>query len=179
MVHAKLKLKFADLLWAIGLTVASNAGAAADDRIALDVSLCHPAPQKILEHLEISWQHMVPFSHICPLLDKNSKIVFFVLTFRNDIWGWDANVVAESLKNKWGSPESALIMDKDYHIIGHLPGQFPYDPPVHMEVTFTDWHDGFPFKIEFYYPDYRTTGGKHGVPSRWNVKLNVYENHKP
>jgi hypothetical protein len=45
-----------------------------------------------------------------------------------------------------------------------------------MEVTFTDWRNGFPFKIEFYYPDYETNGNKVGDPILWNPQKLQYEN---
>jgi hypothetical protein len=67
-------------LCVFGLSLGMTHGAAADDRIKLNIKLCHTAPREVVEPLAVGWQQMLPYSHVCPLYGKNGKLVLWILT---------------------------------------------------------------------------------------------------
>jgi len=143
----------------------------------LDEKSCYSAPRSLLDGLEAGWWQMLPYSQICPVRNENAQDILYVLTDRKDLWAEDEHAIAETLRNHWGGPENALIFDRNYKIIGHFLGQFPSDGPVHMEVTFTDWRDGYPWRIEFAYTERHRDGTPREPPPPllWNATNGVYQ----
>ena len=170
---------YARLILIIILSFFANSALAGDfgRREQLDLQTCYPAPRPILDHLEDSWWHMLPYSHICPVVNENSKIVLNVLTFRQDLSGIDEKFYNETTKKSWGRPEEAVIFDKKFIRVGKINGIIPYDPPFHLEVMFTDWRDGYPWRIEFAYTERHRDGTPREPPPPllWNATNGVYQ----
>ena len=74
---------------------------------------------------------------------------------------------------------TTLVLNTDYVTIGELPGTFPYDPPDLFEVTFTDWHGDFPYRIEFYVPASDMHGPEHPNPLYWNPRIRKFQDSPP
>jgi hypothetical protein len=153
--------------------------AAVTDRIALNEKLCRPAPIALLQPLNIGWQKFGRYVHLCPVYNQDIMIVMYVLTPRIDIGGKDFPFVNELIKEGISVPDQALILDAQGRILGKLPGNFPFDPPDMFEVTFTDWHRGFPFRIEFYYHASDMHGPEHPDPLYWNARIRMFQTSRP
>ena len=148
-----------------------------NEKIHFDIALCRTAPEEIFYGLEIYWKKLSKFVGICPLSNFNHKTILYILTFREDLWGFYPNAARDILEGNGVAPDDALIMNTNYQTIGHFLGQVPSDGPVHMEAWFTDWRDGYPWRIEFAYTERHRDGTPYRPPPPllWNATNGVYQ----
>lgn len=169
---------FAAVWFLVTLSV-SSAGAAVPDRVALDVKLCHPAPSTLLQHLPPGLRDGGRYIHLCPVLGEQQKIVLYILTPRLDLAGKDFPFVENLMKNHKGISRSSIIFDINMKTLGEFLGTFPFDPPGMLEVTFTDWHGGFPFRIDFDAPATGMHRAEHFDPLYWNAQIRKFQDSPP
>ena len=77
-----------------------------------------------------------------------------------------------------GRPDLTLpnpvLRDASGRAVGTLPEGFPVDPPGMMRVTFTDWRDGLPRRIELYEAGESAVSPQLVPPMHWDTKANAY-----
>ncbi len=67
-----------------------------------------------------------------------------------------------------------VLRDASGRVVGALPEGFPVDPPGMMRVTFTEWRDGFPQRIELYEAGESAVPPQRVSPMNWDAKANAY-----
>jgi len=106
----------------------------------------------LIASLEAKWRHWHQWSHviqICPVYAPDGALVLGVLSLRLDLFD-AAGVPASEMESTLPLdpyPEPRLF---DLHgvVLAELPRTFPDGIPSDFRVVFTDWHDGFPRRIE-------------------------------
>lgn len=127
---------------------------AADDRLVLNVEICHQAPPAVLEGLHIGWREFSKYVQICPVARKGSDAALYVLTARADLAGDDFEFMNNFNKNGHGLDIATYILDTDFRFIGKIDAGFPLEPPIVWTMTFLDWHHNFPNHIELSHTPY-------------------------
>jgi hypothetical protein len=153
--------------------------AAGTDRVALDVKSCRTAPDELIQSLPEGFRNGGHYIHLCPVFGPDHKIALYVLTPRLDLMSEDWAFVKKSMDEGRGVSRDTLIFDVNMNIIGSSPGAFPYDPPDMLELTFTDWRKGFPFRIEFDAPANDEHGREHYDPFYWNARAGKFQDKPP
>lgn len=72
-----------------------------------------------------------------------------------------------------------LILDVNREIVGEFPGSFPFDPPDTFDVIFTDWHEYYPFRVEFCVHANGMHGPEHPAPLYWNARIGKFQDSPP
>ncbi len=67
-----------------------------------------------------------------------------------------------------------IIRSTEQVEVGRLPYGYPDDPPMTMELTFSDWRDGRPRQIEVFVRDPTVSGDRHLTPMRWDSTTSRY-----
>lgn len=101
------------------------------------------------------------------------------MTPRLDMAGRDWKFIENFNKTGHGIDRNSYVLDANEKIIGKFLGTFPFDSPGTLEVTFTDWHGGFPFRIEFDAPATDIDGPKHFAPLYWNPRIGKFQDKRP
>jgi hypothetical protein len=60
------------------------------------------------------------------------------------------------------------------HMVGRLPLNFPDDPPLVLHVTFVDWAEAWPRRIEMFVQDPTATGDHALPPLIWDASGNRF-----
>jgi len=138
--------------------------------VRLDVRRCRPSTDREKSWLSREWTAFERFTITCPVQLNRSNPVLFVLS----VDGYEiakatrADAVATKLP-------AAIIVSTSGTRVGMLPYAFPFDPPVTLDVNFSDWSSKFPLTIQLYLEN-PAVGGNSKLPSlRWNKKLGRYE----
>lgn len=153
--------------------------AAGNDRVALDARLCHSAPSSLLKPLPPEWREGGRYIHLCPIYGRNREIVLYIMTARIDIMGKDYQFVEDLIKKKQPISDNSMVLDENMNIIGEFTGNFPYNPPDMLEVTFADWHKNFPYRIDFVAPATDMHGPEHYAPLYWNPGEGKFQDKRP
>jgi len=168
---------------ALGAVLTSPALAASMDRIRLRGEDCRDASEDVIASLEAKWRHWHRWPHIvqlCPLHAPDGRVVLSVLTLRFDLF--DAAGVPESELDPTVPVDPApspRIFDPQGLVLGELPEAFPTGVPGEFRVVFTDWHDGFPYRIEMREIGAAAMGTYDLPPMLWNVARHRYEGKCP
>jgi len=77
-----------------------------------------------------------------------------------------------------GEPPRSLILDKHGGVIGTLPDSFPENPPGKLRVTFADWRNGWPYRIELYDSGISALPPGPLPPMLWDPQAGQYVNSR-
>jgi hypothetical protein len=170
------KLLAACLLVAIS---ARPASAAMADRVFLDKNSCRTAPSELLQSLYIGLQEFQPYVDLCPVPGKNGKPILYVLTPRIDIGGGDFPFMEKFNKKGHGLPRELFILNLNMNFVGKFPDCFPSDPPDELDVIFSNWKGGFPYRIDFYFHANSMSGPRYRKPLYWNPGTAKFQEDPP
>jgi hypothetical protein len=67
-----------------------------------------------------------------------------------------------------------IILSTAGQVIGRLPHSYPDDPPVSIRLSFDEWKDEFPRRIEIMVED-PTVSGNHMLPMIWDRMENRFK----
>ncbi len=163
----------------LAVVLSAPALAAQGDRVRLRGEDCHDASGELITSLEENWRYWHQWPHfiqICPLYNPNGQVVFYLLTLRFD--KFDELGVPESVLTPKLPTErvpSPRLFDVRGLVLGQLPKNFPGDIPGEFHVTFTDWHDQFPWRIEMRIINWAVSGTRDLEPMTWNPAKYRYE----
>jgi hypothetical protein len=124
----------------------------------LDAASCRQAGDEETKRLPDEWRRFLAHVKVCEIADGNG--------------GTPLRVVAISAEDYYaGLPAGAetvdfpkpILFDADHDPVGALPYGFPDDPPFALDVTFVDWSDGWPSRIDLFLHD-PTVSGDHALP---------------
>jgi hypothetical protein len=109
------------------------------------------------------------FAIACPVQAGTNTIVLYVVSL-------NAYDLDNSLPTGAPAPRlpKATIVLPDGTFAGTLPFAFPFDPPVSLDVTFTDWVAGLPRTVELFLEDPGVGGNRKLPPMKWDDKLRKY-----
>lgn len=108
-----------------------------------DLKTCEVPTATQLTWLSSSWQNFTPFIRVCPVYAKRSKPVLLVVS----VW-------AELYYEQQPSGAATVPLPKPLIFtvagrnVGELPMNFPDDPPHELILTFKNWQEEFPYRVE-------------------------------
>jgi hypothetical protein len=140
---------------------------AADQRekITVDPAHCTRLSDAQKQWLTPEWQRYLEYTRICAIGNRRSETALFLVSVHADLY----------YKSQPGQPvhqvtlPNPLLFLPSGDVLGSLPYNFPDDPPAELRVTFTQWEQGFPERIELYLTDPRAAGSRPLPPLRWNA----------
>jgi hypothetical protein len=148
----------------LGQSSPTRLPSAGERKVPLNAKLCVDATDAQKKGLPESWSR---FQGIiaCPLNTGKGRALLYVLSV-------DGEKFAASIKQGEivpALPQAWIILPDGTHI-GTLPYAFPFDPPVSLDITFTNWNNNWPGALKLYVED-PTVSGNHPLPSlRWDSK---------
>jgi len=116
--------------------------------VKLDAKNCFRALPSLISGLNELWQqpNFAQYIQVCPIIrTPTSPIALTVLILRLDQMYADNFPMPDTFKIP--NPE---LLNNHGKWIGSLPEEFPTDGPGELQVTFTDWQNDFPHKIELF-----------------------------
>ena len=148
--------------------------AAAPARTALPVRLnfddCREAPVRLKALLKSGWPPWDPYIQMCPLSAPNGAKVLSILTVRVD------HVAAAQVAESRPIPfPGAIVLDASDAPVGQLASAVPDGPPGTSVVSFTDWRNGFPHRIQVRRINAAVRGTFNEKPLVWNAMRKQFE----
>jgi hypothetical protein len=108
------------------------------------------------------------FAIACPVRAETT-VALYVLSL-------DGYALEKSLPADAPAPAlpKALLVLPDGRTVGTLPLLYPFDPPVSMDLTFTNWASNIPQTVELSVED-PGVGGNRKLPSmQWHDDRHIY-----
>jgi hypothetical protein len=121
-------------------------GAGAPYETKLAAGACRPAAPALLAGLGADWRDVTGYVQDCPVPGPDGKIALSVAVVRID------RMQADHWFDTHHDPRIPLpvVLDGESHVLGKLAEGFPADLPGALRVTFKDWRDGMPSRIDQY-----------------------------
>jgi hypothetical protein len=136
--------------------------------VRLDAATCQPVNPTQKAWVGPDYAGFEPYAIACPVRNQTA-VVLYVLSL-------DAYQLEKRLPS--GAPAARLpkarLVLPDGTDVGALPFAFPFDPPVSLEVTFTEWKSTFPRRIELAVDDPAVDGHRALPTLNWNEQLRKY-----
>jgi len=149
-----------------GVIVAGGTGCAATTEPRprpLSPSTCTPIGSGERAWLGAEWQPFLSSVDACPVRDERGGTALLIVTVSAQ--RYYAPLPDGTITKALPKP---LLVKPGGRVVGALPYSFPDDPPFELEVSFADWRDGFPWRVELFVRD-PTVSGDHGLePLRWD-----------
>jgi hypothetical protein len=129
----------------------------------LDAAACRAAAPREAERLPPEWAAFAPHVRMCDVSGGGERAALTIAT-----------VFAEDYYRRLpsGSPAVDLpkpvLLDAAGDTVGRLPFSFPDDPPFALEVSFAQWKDGRPERIELFLRDPTAGGDRQLDPLIWD-----------
>ena len=152
--------------WVVAAMLASNA-CAAEHRPPtgkLTEAACRPAVSVETRDLPPAWARVLPYTNACEVKDDKGATVLVVLA-----------VSAARYYEKLPSGTETVAMPKPLlrtpggETVGALPLNFPDDPPFALQLTFGNWVEGWPRRIDMFVKDPTVTGDHAIEPLLWDA----------
>ncbi len=136
----------------------------------LSAGACRPAAPALLAGLGANWRGVSEYVQDCPVPGPDGRTALSVAVVRID----------HMQTNHWfdthHDPHIPLpvVIDGESHIVGKLAEGFPADLPGALQVTFKDWRDGMPLRID-QYEAFETTLPPHSLAAQvWDADKRRY-----
>lgn len=145
------------------------ATAAGGPAVQLDAATCEaPAPAQ-KKWVTGDYAKYERFAIVCPVRRPGGAIGLYVLSI--DALDLDRSLPADALAPTL--PEAALVLP-DGQIVGKLPYAYPADPPVTLDITFSDWTDALPGAVRVFVKDPTVSGDRALPPLVWRADRRQY-----
>ncbi len=120
--------------------------AAAPYGTRLDAGTCRAATPALLQRLGADWQDASGYVQDCPVPGPDGKTALSVAVASID------RMQTDHWFNTHHDPHILLpvLLDGESHVLGKPAEGFPADLPGALIVTFKDWRDGMPLRIDQY-----------------------------
>ena len=152
------------------IALAAASPAVPDDRIVLHFAECQDAGQGMRELLAGLWPPWAPYVQVCPVHSPGGQTVISILTVRVDL------VDEDEVGDSWPIPfPHALILDARNVPVGELAAAVPGGPPGTTIVSFSDWRNNFPYRIDVREVNAAVFGTYNRKPLVWNPNRRKYE----
>jgi hypothetical protein len=142
--------------------------AAPQAAVHLEATACQPATAAEKTWLSPELAAFAQFAIACPVR-AGATLALYVLSV-------DGYALEKSLPASAPAPAlpKALLVLPDGRRVGTLPLLYPFDPPVSLDVTFTNWASNIPRTVELAVED-PGVGGNRRLPSlEWNDERRTY-----
>jgi hypothetical protein len=112
---------------------------------------------------------LAAFAIACPVR-AGATIALYVVSL-------DGYALEKSLPPDVPAPRlpKALLVLPDGRRVGTLPLLYPFDPPVTVNVTFTNWASNIPRTVELAVDDPGVSGPRRLPSLEWNEKRQAYD----
>lgn len=121
------------------------------------------APDPALQgRLPAEWTPFLPAVRTCSVRATDGTAVLRLVSVWADIYYQASD---SSLQVEMPRP---LLLTASGDPVGRLPFNFPDDPPRELTVTFRDWKDGFPRRIDLFVKDPAVLGDRELPPLHWD-----------
>jgi hypothetical protein len=143
----------------------------------LDPDTCAPlGKEAVLSRMPAAWRPYADFTKRCALKQENAtaaKASIISIWLRNYNEAHFPAGTPQIADNP--SPPLPIIVDADFHVIGHLPEAFPYVEVTDPDIYYGKWHSDMPTEILVDVYDPTVSGDRYYAPLRWNEKSRSYE----
>ena len=135
----------------------------------LDAMACQPATAQQKSWVGREFADFERFLIACPVRTAADATVLYVVSL-------NAYDLEKSLPEGAPAPKlpKATLVLPDGKSAGVLPFAYPFDPPVTLDLTFTDWSTDLPHTVEMFLEDPGVGGNRKLPPLKWNGKLAKY-----
>ena len=129
----------------------------------LDAASCRPSRADETQRLPDAWRRFLAHVKVCEIADGAAATPLRLVTISAEDYYAALPAGAETVE--FPKP---ILFDSDQRAVGTLPYGFPDDPPFALDVTFVDWKDGWPSRIDLFLHD-PTVSGDHALsPLVWD-----------
>ena len=126
------------------LTVAASAWAA-DQPIVLTERDCMGAPQDLVDRFARGWEGWAGFIDVYGLVSPHGRHVLDVLAPRIDLYSHNG---PSGPTFPPGPTPAVIFLDSEANVVARIKVPFPYDDPGETRMTFSDWRDDYPWRID-------------------------------
>jgi hypothetical protein len=137
---------------------------------ALNETTCRPATQAETRVLAAEWSPFLSYTDACEVKDGRGKTVLVLLAVSAPRYYERLPSGAETV-----SMPKPVLFTAGGENVGALPLNFPDDPPFALQVTFANWKDGWPLRIEMFVKDPTVTGDHSLEPLVWDEALRRFD----
>jgi hypothetical protein len=123
---------------------------------------CVAPDASVRARLDEAWQPFLPFTRACTVRSPERQPALLLVSV------WAERYYEDSRSAVQAAMPKPLLLTTSGATVGRLPFNYPDDPPAALTVTFHDWRDGFPRRIELFVKDPAALGDRALPPLRWN-----------
>jgi hypothetical protein len=127
-----------------------------------------PTPAQTL-WLGSEWAKFLPSVRVCPVHHEHAKTTLLIVSVWAAIYYADKPSGTETVRMP-----APLIFTADGKIIGALPMNYPDDPPNTLVLSFRDWKDDYPHRIEMKVSSPTASGDQVLPPLVWDEAKSNY-----
>lgn len=162
--------RFSLLLWIVTVLSVNAFGHANSRKLVLNPQRCRILSETQKDWLTAEWQPFLEHTRVCTVRNSKNETIVFLISVYADLY----------YKAQSGNPVPQIRMPNPLLFLpsgddaGSLPYNFPDDPPAELRVTFTDWNQDFPQRIDLYLTDPRAAGDRSLPSLRWDKSQKKY-----
>ena len=160
------------LLPLLGLCLSAYVSAAEHSQRAFlpNETLCK-APSPIQETwLDAAWANYLQYVRVCRIAAADGRDSVMLISVWADLYYSDRTIsepIAQLPKPLLVNPTGARL--------GELPVNFPSDPPVELNIYFSDWRNGLPNRIDLCVVSPTASGNQRLLPLKFTQKVQRYQ----
>lgn len=162
--------------FAIGLALAASPSAiAAPYQVGLDARRCRTVAGPTIAGMGPDWSALAAHVQRCPVAGPDGRLALTVDIVRLD----HPNATRTLAANPDLRIPFPIVRDAAGKTVGLLPEGFPVEPPGKLRVTFVDWRDGIPRRIDLHEAGVSALAPHPLPPLLWNAETRTYHRRSP
>lgn len=147
-----------------------SAGKSYPYRVVVNPARCGRLSAAQQKWLTPEWAPYLDYTRICPVRNPKRETAVLLVSVHADLY-YKAQPGQSVVTVQLPSP---LLFLPSGGLLGSLPYNFPDDPPAELRVTFVQWDQGFPLRLELFVTDPRASGNRSLPPLVWDNAQKKY-----
>jgi hypothetical protein len=167
MTFAFAKRAPAIRVWLLAGAVAGSSVlccAAPERKVVVGTSHCGRLSAAQREWLPSEWQPFLEYTRVCSIQNSKREAVVLLVS----AWAILYYKAQPGTTVSQVDMPHPLLFSPAGAVLGSLPYNFPDDPPAELRVTFAQWEDDFPQRIDLFLTDPRAAGSRSLPPLVWD-----------
>ena len=153
----------------LALLIGSCAHSSAAPPVTPDLKACKPPTSAQATWLDSTWHSYIPFVRVCPVRTGHSKPALLIVSVWAEIYYAQQPSAAVTVPMP-----KPLIFTTAGRNVGEIPMNYPDDPPHELVLTFKNWKDGLPHRIELTVKSPTASDGQELAPLNWDKATRKY-----
>jgi hypothetical protein len=143
---------------------------APEQPVVVTSELCTDVSAGEREWLPAEWQPFVRYTRTCTIASAQRKPAVLLIS----VWA-DRYYANQPDGVTQAAMPNPLLFSPSGSKLGTLPFNFPDDPPTKLRVTFTEWTNSFPRRIDLFLTDPAAGGDRDLAPLVWDEQRSQFK----